>query len=1291
MHSVMDTTCFSAVLLVLAALSATSVGETETTTTTLVTTTVAPTTPAPMKESSNEVPETSADKRALTNMAADYTTTATPMVPLEPSPGGTDGPPPTAEEGSSTDSRNTIGIADENDKINDISSGKFSKQDQLENAGSTSTETSLGTTFYSAVSNEHASEDTARSATRGRTGSLAADIVTEPPAEPSGAVLSKPINDSGDVSTSDSPVSPTATDLSTLTSEVTSLESSVTGAPPSYDTLNTEHGSSIAELYPSGSAVSATEQQNSADTTTGYTDTSGSDSVPNIEPVITNNPTEYADTNLPAVDTDVVVPVVPTDYTQFGLSGLYTQDTAEGGPSVPSGLLEEHQSPNPGNTMHATPADHVQHADATITPPSAEEASSPLTHTYGPSTVLPGQNTENQSQATPSETPLDLAPSEKTTQENPETEADRSRSIISPGGATTLTGEQSDATSTSVTHLSDVTVTPYSATVTDANNQTQPTDTTASRPFEETSPAEVGAGATTETTLSDSGSPFTTSESTPTTTQHSANTAKMGRSNDLESTDFATHDAIETSTNPTTVTPAATAATYSTREEETPKPEQETSTLPSSVSAAETTRSDATTTASPPDSSSSVTTTEHHTEATTLSVPDSVSSGPVDLYTPAFPDNTQTTTFAQPKETAESATTTSATTPPVDATTTVSSGTAMADLTVPEEHTELKTSVTPPSTTEAHTEAVTPQAETTNLPLQGGAEGTTNEGTTAPADMSTQEATRVFEGSRTGQYTETVPVFSAQSTTQSPDVSVTEETTAHYTTEEPTETSVPSEGQNTETVESKSPVEGTTQEPTSAPTTEQSTEVPTESSSGVAANGLEINARTEGATEDVTEMQTTAVPVTKEPTETSETSTTEHATTAQPSFETTTTVVYEEPTTTLSPESTSPEGSQPTSEVENEATEQTVSSVTDSGIPSASSASRSPKQLSESTSATTSDGTTPPFTEQDHQHSFTTAPDLFPTTQVHTAWSQPATESVSTEEAPTQGATEQTPWTRLVTTAAATHDWDTTTDLMVPSTGSTNTEETAATPIDASCEIVDGSLPVSCLLPEELNHTVTVKFADLNRTRAETFRTEARIWLQEHYRKKGMQLADPAVVFLSGDRGMDLISFFVVNRTRGSVVPGDAVVAVLNNMKLTFEDKLGTVITDVFYGLPIVQKKGVGVAGFLGSQLGLVYVIVGASLAALLLLALLVVIMVKCRTLSANQYSPDSEKLTKDLQMRAEMGDLRPGEEILKEEAQLKEALNGNGTHINGDGWVVPYSQIVNEHKSPADAQDTRL
>ncbi|XP_049527873.1 mucin-2-like isoform X8 [Dermacentor silvarum] len=353
-----------------------------------------------------------------------------------------------------------------------------------------------------------------------------------------------------------------------------------------------------------------------------------------------------------------------------------------------------------------------------------------------------------------------------------------------------------------------------------------------------------------------------------------------------------------------------------------------------------------------------------------------------------------------------------------------------------------------------------------------------------------------------------------------------------------------------------------------------------------------------------------------------------------------------------------------------------------------SSASRSPKQLSESTSASLPEWNTSPSTEHDHKHSFTTAPDLFSTTQSYTSWRQSTTHSATSEEPAGRDITEEAPWNTDITTSSSVQDWTASTETPAYTPGSPTSTEIS---VDASCNIVEGALPVSCLLPEELNQTVTVKFGDLNKTRAETFRAEARVWLLDYCRKNGIPLGEPTVVFLSGDRGMDLISFFVINRTRGSVVPSDTVVAVLNNMKLTFEDKLGTAITDVFYGLPVLHKKDVGVAGFLGSSLGLVYVIVGAALAALLLLALLVVIMVKCRTLSSNQYSPDSEKLTKDLQMRAEMGDLRPAEEILKEEAQLKDALNGNGTHINGDGWVVPYSQIVNERKPPADAQDTRL
>lgn len=1272
------TTCLTAALLLLLAASS-ATGETETTTASAVTTTVAETTPAPMKESSNDVPEASADKGSE-NLASP--TTTIPVAPID-LPEGTARPALNAEGGSSTDSGNAISNIEENDKINDINHGTgVLKQGQLENEGSTSAETSLSTTLATAVSNEDSSGNTVPApATR------ASDLGTGPPAESSaGPVLSTPSADSEGVSASDSPLSSPAIDPSALTGGVAPPEDSIAEAPGSEQALSTEHPSSGADFY------SATEQQNSADTTTEYTGGRETGRVLNVDPVIMSNRADYVATSPAAVEADTAISLVPWHYSPLVTSDPYAQDRTEGSATALEGNFDQQQETTPVATTHATPADHVKHEDTASTPPSADETASAHTHAYGSSMERLGENTENQSHATTSEAPLDLAPSVKTT-ENPQTETDRSAPAVSLGD-TSVQEASSEATPTAVTLLTDV----IAANDSDAKYQTQPTSTTASQLFEDSFASEGGARETTKTTLSDPGNPLTTPESTPTTMHHSMSTAKIGRSNDLEDADVTTHYSYETTTNPTTATPAATVKSYSTKEEETQKPEQSTSALPNFVSSAETTTSEATT-VSPNHSDSPVITTKQNTEATAVSTPDSVSSGSVDFSTPASLDNTQTTTLFEAKETLESATTASATTPTADDTTTVSAGIAAADATTSEKPTEVETSEAPPSSADAQADPVPPQGETTSLPPQGGAEATTYEGTTAPADVSTQEATRLFEAPTTGHNT-----FSEHSTTQSPDVAVTEETTALYATEESRGTSGLSEMLHRETFESTLPIESTTQKGTPASTTGQTTQegtptsttgqptdMSTESSSEAAANGFKNIAQTKVGTEEAEEMPTTAVLVTSEPSETSEAST-ERATTTQPSFETTGTVTYEEQTMTASPGSGSSEG-KPT-EAQNEVTEQSsVSSVSVSGVSTgfaASSASRSPKQLSESTPATIPDVTTPPYTEQDHKHSFTTAPDLFPTTQAHTTWQQ-FTDSVSTEEDSTRGSMEQAPWTPPVTTAATDRYWDTTTDRMTDATGSTNWEETVATPIDAACEIVDGSLSVSCLHPEELNHTVTVKFADLNRTRAETFRTEARIWLQEYYRKKGMQLADPAVVFLSGDRGMDLISFFVVNRTRGSVVPSDAIVAVLNNMKVTFEDKLGTVITDVFYGLPVVQKKGVGVAGFLGSQLGLVYVIVGASLAALLLLALLVVIMVKCRTLSANQYSPDSEKLTKDLQMRAEMGDLRPGEEILKEEAQLKEALNGNGTHINGDGWVVPYSQIVSEHKSPTDAQDTRL
>ncbi|KAK8770717.1 hypothetical protein V5799_012818 [Amblyomma americanum] len=546
--------------------------------------------------------------------------------------------------------------------------------------------------------------------------------------------------------------------------------------------------------------------------------------------------------------------------------------------------------------------------------------------------------------------------------------------------------------------------------------------------------------------------------------------------------------------------------------------------------------------------------------------------------------------------------------------------------------------------------------------------------------------------------------------TEEPPVSATEEVTATppspQTTEAPThETTTATspgfwhtvEGQTETTVasgETTTPGKATAEPPTTVVTVEPAAGDTTTSAVGetaAPAEGETTMSVTEGTTPPASSRTTTA---TYESTTADEVQTTTSApdeTTPMRDGAVTTTVV-ETTTQAVSAATTLLVGDATTPSME-ETTEKPTVGVTESGTSGASSsASRSPKILTHTTLPPTLELTTePPTTKQDTMHSFTTASDLFSTTRLYTLRRQ-TTPPASSEEPTTEQATsEDLQWTEGVTTSPEVQEWSSTTHRPVFTAGSTTGPETGST-VDASCNIVEGSLPVACLLPEELNHTVTVKFADLNRTRAETFRTEARVWLLDYCSKNGIPLGDPTVVFLNGeDRGMDLISFFVVNRTRGSVVPSETVVAVLNSMKLTFEDKLGTAITDVFYGLPVLQKKDVGVAGFLGSSLGLVYVIVGAALAALLLLALLVVIMVKCRTLSSHQYSPDAEKLTKDSHMRAEMGDLRPADEILKEEAQLKEGLNGNGTHINGDSWVVPYAQIVSERKSTTDAQDTRL
>ncbi|KAH8020997.1 hypothetical protein HPB51_011553 [Rhipicephalus microplus] len=632
--------------------------------------------------------------------------------------------------------------------------------------------------------------------------------------------------------------------------------------------------------------------------------------------------------------------------------------------------------------------------------------------------------------------------------------------------------------------------------------------------------------------------------------------------------------------------------------------------------------------------------------------------------------------------------------------------------------------------------SVTPSAETTRAETSTGETSTSEASELLTRNIATTTAAAVTEHSASdgSQDTQTSPsdsvttemtqpvgreelateeMRSAQHTTSTAQEEPTSLTTEEVTTSEQSQTTkLPMyEGTTTSSPEISSEGDGnaattppvvyrpddSTTSPAETTTVEAESVVPGADTTTANANIITIStARTTAPTLETTtptpEAETTAAPAATVETTTK---TVETTTAVKPERDTTTSVGE-----AMMPSSgadfttgavngiTSATGVRTTTLANIQTTEASGDAGAEAEVTGISSASRSPKQLAESTSASLPEWSTLPSVELDDKHSFTTAPDLFSTTQSYTSSEASTTHAPPSVEPVGREITERQPWNTYPTTVSTIQEWKPSTETPFYKSGSPTSRTTEG---DESCVILDGSLPVRCLLPEELNHTVTVKFGDLNRTREETFRTETRLWLLDYCNKNGIPLGEPTVVFLSGDHHMDHISFFVVNNTRGSVVPSDTVVAVLNSMKLTFEDRLGTAITDVFYGLPVLHEKDEPSTTFLGSSLGLVYVIVGAAVAAVLLLALLVVIMVKCRTLSSNQYSPDSEKLTKDLQMRAEMGDLRPADEILKEEAQLKESINGNGTHINGDGWVVPYSQIVNERKEKPDAQDTRL
>lgn len=278
---------------------------------------------------------------------------------------------------------------------------------------------------------------------------------------------------------------------------------------------------------------------------------------------------------------------------------------------------------------------------------------------------------------------------------------------------------------------------------------------------------------------------------------------------------------------------------------------------------------------------------------------------------------------------------------------------------------------------------------------------------------------------------------------------------------------------------------------------------------------------------------------------------------------------------------------------------------------------------------------------------------------------------------------------------------ETTTAAQIHSTEpqSTTPETFTTDPLTSSkelCNSREGNLSVSCLLPEELNQTVTVEFSQWNATQTEPFRDEVTQRLKEYSERAGIPLGDPAVVFITSDHGMDMVSFFVVNGTRGSVVSSQSLLTFFNETRPTLEDAVKLSITNVFSGLPVVRgaDEVVATAGTSGT-LDIIYIVVAACCAALVILIICILTLVKCRG-SSHQYSPDAEKLSKDMALKAEIGDLRPGVDILKEEAQMKDTaavINGNGTHLTkeNDGWVVPYAQVPMELKNAPDNQDTKL
>lgn len=1412
----MDTTCLTAVVLLLAAFSARSVGQTETTTPAVTTT------PAPMMESSNDVPETSPEDslHSIEGQTVSSSLAGADHSPSESTPeGGTTVFP--VMDGSVANSIAT-GFEKESDKFNELDADQSVKE-----VGSVVPENSVAAAEGPAVKmpNETTTTATVQSTTEAdattRVEHELADSTAVPTTQESVSADGDKVPTFGHVSddatTSASSSFPVTTASDTSPEQTTgpynagvntepSVSSETTPAPyspeatPSYGPFNTEQ--------PPDTSYSPLNSEVPAEATSVF-----GDNVPqNVEP-FTAPYGEPAHGSGSSPQTDITPAEV---YTHEATTGSFQGPETHSenfGSTVPSYLYSAGTSPDAYpvfgtdySTTHDAAAtegvtsEHTQQDTSDSTTQSTEGASSVPAIAYD-AKGTPTERSTQLEQATTTSSPV-FSTGAHNGEGDIHTDTGRTVSHPDPVNPTSEpTQSASEAESTPTAQHDGATENHDSFTTGLVEHETEPTIAAVSQQHDETT---TSGGSALSTTLHESGTDVPTTVPTV-TEQSSSNSSKMGRA----LTDAIATDADEPVKAPTTTTPTDATTTYAPPPVTNETPQAQSTPAPSSESVPSTTSESSTnvvsgdepTTVAP---SESVTTASNDVQAAMTEVTTVVSAGDVVSHTASSPGIAQTG-----PESATEAATTGAPSTPVSSTVSQASGTdAPATTTSP-------TAAIDEGTTPAASDTTAPEMklETTTVfvgeqSISSITEATTERAagstTSAATDVTTQGVTQSLERSMDIS-TESLAPPSSESSTQSPDVAQDVQTGTEQlssgtatTTSHPIEAEAPSSSGSDLTHDSTVATLAVTQEPTTEAPLQPHTEPTTQTVSGSTESVVDAETTGGGAT--------SVEPATPVPTEEPVVARTEEATTPPPSPETTpvheattatslgvsnavgsqaettqpladttapdgttagrtftvTTpapVASDTPTLTaetgISPESettvsgaeeaTSPASSGTTTardeittavEIQTttpaagettpvtaeavtalvETTTQAVSAatstpvdeattpsmegttgqptvaVTESGTTRASSgASRSPKQLPDTTTTSTPAWTTEPHSEPDTKHTFTTASDLFSTTRLYTFRRQTTPPAPPEEPTTEQATTEGLQWTAGVTTAPEVGQWSSTTQRTVFTAGSTTGPEAGST-VDASCNIVEGSLPVSCLLPEELNHTVTVKFADLNRTRAETFRTEARVWLLDYCSKNGIPLGDPTVVFLNGeDRGMDLISFFVVNRTRGSAVPGETVVAVLNNMKLTFEDKLGTAITDVFYGLPVLQKKDVGVAGFLGSSLGLVYVIVGAALAALLLLALLVVIMVKCRTISSHQYSPDSEKLTKDLHMRAEMGDLRPADEILKEEAQLKEGLNGNGTHINGDSWVVPYAQIVNERKSTTDAQDTRL